>query len=514
MITMRRIFSSITAKLILVLSAVYLCATVAFVFFALRTGFEMLGRQAQAKAEGIANICLITVEEVMTHRDHRLLDNFLGLSVRSKAARAVVVVRSDGTVRSPREYDVDVRSLPVRALSQRQDRRDTSLTIEEGGESFLWLIRPVVKKKECQSCHEGDRPLIGHLAVKVSIDDLRPLSREHRSTNILMVAVVFVMLAAGVLGPVIYMVIRPVNTLRGRMMQLIKELQGVERGEAIAISPVPVRRSSDEVSDLAAGFNLLVDRLNEAHRHVRAAHHAEMKEAYRLASVGERASQIVHDVRNPLMGVRGALQVMQSESTMDPKYEPIVEEMIVQLERTSRLLSDLLASARPVDPTFESVDLNEIVQSTLTVVIPLATERNISIVQALDDSLPPVEADGKLVQQLVWNILSNALEAEKDGGAVSVSTAQQASPDGDAGPDPLKRRFAVIHVRDTGKGIPREDLENVFQPFFTSRADGSGLGLTIAKRIVEQHGGTIAIESDLGQGTTVIVTMPVGREGG
>ena len=169
------------------------------------------------------------------------------------------------------------------------------------------------------------------------------------------------------------------------------------------------------------------------------------------------------------------------------------------------MLDDLLACARPQEPVFDAVDLNEIVRSTVTVLASKASTRSITIEPRLDPSILTIEADGKLLQQLLWNLLSNALSAEKEGGTISIVTVLQGS-------EPERSKASVLlTIRDTGRGMSPMELEQAFRPFYTTREGGSGLGLTLAKNIVDQHGGTIAIESVWGEGTTVHVTFSLAR---
>ncbi len=357
-------------------------------------------------------------------------------------------------------------------------------------------MMPVKRKPECYACHAGSESVLGYMAVKITMDRIQQASMSHRTMNIMMTVVTFGGIGAVISGALFFLVIRPVTRLRQQMRTLQNQLDRVERGQALQFTPLELSREDDEISGLITTFNALVHRLNEAHAVLHDLHQKQLEHADRLATTGEMAASMAHEIRNPLAGVLGALQVIDAELPDTNPKKPIVQEMMVQMERMNLAVNDLLTYARPAPPKFDTADLNGIIERTLSILNSQIVKRNIGVDASLDRKLPRLTADKKLLQQLVWNLILNALQAMEPGGRLAVSTA---AVDGSV----------TVSIRDTGRGIPERDRMNVFKPFFTTKHQGTGLGLTISRRIVEQHGGSLLLESVENAGTTCTVRLPV-----
>jgi signal transduction histidine kinase len=223
----------------------------------------------------------------------------------------------------------------------------------------------------------------------------------------------------------------------------------------------------------------------------------------RLATVGELAAGLAHDLRNPLAGISGALHVFTGELPREDPRRGLLAEVQGEIERMNRTLNDLLRHARP--PALQSWlgNLNEVVEQSLWL-LPMASDAQIEVVRQLDPALPPLRLDPALLHQALLNILVNARQAMPNGGRLTVATRLAR--------DPLGKDMVEVAVADTGSGIPEEHRSRIFQPFFTTKAQGTGLGLAIASRIVEQHGGRIAVESEPGRGATFRILLPVAAD--
>jgi len=246
----------------------------------------------------------------------------------------------------------------------------------------------------------------------------------------------------------------------------------------------------------------LVERLNRELKK----RQARLREVYqqlihsdRLATVGELAAGLAHDLRNPLAGVSAALYVLSGQFPDDDSRQALLGEIQSQIVRMNKTLTDLLLHARPPKPQYLALNVNEIVQQSLWF-LPMAPGVGIDVVKHLEPDLPALRADPNLLHQAFLNILVNARQAMPDGGRLAVTTALRGNGAGEA---------VEVTIGDTGPGIPREHLARVFQPFFTTKVDGTGLGLAIALRIVEQHGGRITVQSQAGTGTTFQIILPV-----
>jgi signal transduction histidine kinase len=249
------------------------------------------------------------------------------------------------------------------------------------------------------------------------------------------------------------------------------------------------RRERRIVEQLNRDLQERQERLREAHQ--------QLIRSDRLATVGELAAGLAHDLRNPLAGVSAALYVLSGQFPDDDARQQLLGEIQIQIARMNKTLTDLLWHARPPTPQYLPLNVNEVVEQSLWF-LPIASGNGIDIVKRFQEDLPPLRLDPNLLHQALLNILVNARQAMPNGGRLTVSTSRRGDEDA-----------VDVMVTDTGTGISREHLSRIFQPFFTTKAEGTGLGLAIAHRIVEQHNGRITVESGSGKGTTFRITLPV-----
>jgi two-component system sensor histidine kinase AtoS len=219
----------------------------------------------------------------------------------------------------------------------------------------------------------------------------------------------------------------------------------------------------------------------------------QIMRADRLAALGELMAGIAHEIRNPLTSIRGFMQHLggSDDITEWQQYTPLI---IRQVDSLNRIITDLLEFSRHRPPCVGSVRLNDLIgEVTMLAGKKGATE----IILDLPPDLPPIEADGESLKQVVLNLVLNAIQATPDGGQVTIRTGR-ISPD-----------EVAIWVIDTGMGIAPENLEKVFDPFFSTKPTGTGLGLAMVRRIVDAHHGRIHIDSTVGEGTAILVQLPM-----
>lgn len=219
----------------------------------------------------------------------------------------------------------------------------------------------------------------------------------------------------------------------------------------------------------------------------------------RMAAIGEIAAAVAHEARNPLGAISNCVQMLRTNSTLSGEDAELLKIVHTETQRLNEIVSDFLAFGRPKPPQFQPVEIHELVETTLTLLRrddrwPAA----IGVVAKFDPMLPLLRADRDQLRQVLWNLCLNAAQAMGETGELRVETSRR----GDV---------ADILVQDTGPGITSSLLPRIFEPFFTTRAGGTGLGLAIVRRIVEEHGGQIRVESEPGVGTCFVITLPIDR---
>jgi signal transduction histidine kinase len=223
--------------------------------------------------------------------------------------------------------------------------------------------------------------------------------------------------------------------------------------------------------------------------------------AARASYVGLLASGLAHEIRNPLNALNMNLQMLEEELAGQPELrsgEPaeLLESTKSEIKRLERLVNNFLTYARPAEPRLESRDLNVVIREVLRLLEADFRQHGVELVANLEPLLPQVDLDDTQFKQALINLLVNARQVLKNGGEVTVRSGAN------------EKGEVVVEVRDPGPGIPRETRERIFEVFYSSRGGGTGLGLPIAKQIVERHGGTIEVDSVEGRGTTFRIRLP------
>jgi signal transduction histidine kinase/CheY-like chemotaxis protein len=222
----------------------------------------------------------------------------------------------------------------------------------------------------------------------------------------------------------------------------------------------------------------------------------QLVQTEKLAATGRLAASLAHEINNPLQANHNSLQLMlsfQLEAQERQEYLKIADE---EIERLMNLVASILEFARPPQREMRATNLNDVVERVLTLTAKYLQHRRVAIKRILTPDLPSVVVAPDELEQVFINLVLNAVDAMPEGGTLHVASRQ-----GEGG------RLAVA-FSDTGHGIAPEDLERVFEPFFSTREDGTGLGLTVSHNVIERHGGEIAVESTPGQGTTFTVWLP------
>lgn len=225
----------------------------------------------------------------------------------------------------------------------------------------------------------------------------------------------------------------------------------------------------------------------------------QLQRADRLSALGELSAGLAHEIRNPLGSIEGSLQILQRAELPEATRREFGGLAQKEVNRLKGLLSNFLEFARPAAPRRQPTDLLALLQSVRALAAETAKMTGAEIHIEAPDSLPAVSVDPEQIKQVLLNLVINALQAMPCGGKVILSAAR-------------KEDSASVLVQDQGTGIEAEDLERIFDPFFTRRAGGTGLGLSIAYQIVNQHGGHIEARRNPDQGMTFTVTLPVSQD--
>lgn len=225
-----------------------------------------------------------------------------------------------------------------------------------------------------------------------------------------------------------------------------------------------------------------------------------------LTSLTNLAASVAHEIKNPLGSISIHIQLIQKaiakarstdgklpDEKFTDKYLAIVNE---EIDRLNKIIVDFLFAVRPISAQIESVDINKLIESFIDLIVVEAEKQKISVKTELESGIPHLLIDSKLFRQILMNLGQNAIAAMKDGGKILVSTQKKADK-------------VLVTFSDTGIGMDKQTLSRIFEPYYTTKVTGTGLGLTMVYKIIKEFGGNIDVHSEVGEGTIFVITLPI-----
>jgi signal transduction histidine kinase len=262
------------------------------------------------------------------------------------------------------------------------------------------------------------------------------------------------------------------------------------------------RIRADQLRQTALGLEKSCEKLSRQSERITEME-GQLRKAERLSTIGELAAVLAHEIRNPLGSIQGTAEILKDDfQPGDRKYE-FLEIMVKESRRLNKVVEDFLRLARPQPVLIGECDLLEELNNVIALVSSEARKRDITL-DCRVDHLPAMEGDPEKLRQAFLNIILNGLQASSPGGSVSITASRE-----DAGP--AGSGWIELFFADSGTGIPAEEEEKIFEPFFTTREGGTGLGLAITRKIIEGHGGTIAVVNEPGHGAVFRIRLPEKR---
>jgi signal transduction histidine kinase len=283
-----------------------------------------------------------------------------------------------------------------------------------------------------------------------------------------------------------YLIQRPMVELQEKMAQ-------VSEGDLnVAVS---FSRRNDEIGDLGRNFNHMMQQLRESRDEIDRLHRTQMSRAEHLATLGELAAGLAHEIRNPLAGIAGVIEIVARDLPSTSPARAVIKDVRQEISQINRIVTDLLETARPHPPQIRLSNLNTTVEHAVMLARQQVLSKPIKIELYKAPDLPEAEHDSDQIHQVLLNLLLNAVQAVEGTGTIRVEIGSLDD-------------CARVVVTDSGRGIPAQHITNIFRPFYTTKGNGTGLGLSLARRIVEEHHGRIEVNSIVGKGSEFTVLLP------
>lgn len=283
------------------------------------------------------------------------------------------------------------------------------------------------------------------------------------------------------------------------------QMESLERGEGIARMETTVEKSYGEKIWLGLNTSLLKDNngrliglilvfsdLTEI-KHLQA--QMELKE--RFALLGEMSAGIAHELRNPMGAIAGFSKLLSKKLDNGDERKPIADAIEKEIDGMNRVINELLNFTKPTDLNLSKVELKPLIEDSLSSIQLNSVKYNL-----ISGKIPAIDADDVLLKQVFINLFQNAIDAMPEGGELKIVLNIKPQTE-------TQRQEAEIEISDTGTGIPEDKLKKIFHPFFTTKKNGTGLGLSLVQKIILYHGGKVEVESKKGKGTTFRIGLPV-----
>ena len=449
---------------------------------------ELLGKDlenaAHQRAELFIHLAADGLTAAMIHSGPDSLPEMLTVvNEHREEIISVSLLRENGVVISSSD-----KALVEQSPWSKLPARDRTTVVPVDANQFA-VVRPVENEARCERCHGSVSKLNGWLDARFSREPVTvakrllagKLATAAVPSLIALLAIAWWLLGREVVHP---------------LQRLVRSMKRAAAGES---SIAADEGRADEVGVAARGFDATLLALHDSTRELESVYAERMVRADRFAAVGEMATGLAHEIRNPLAGLSGALELLAEDLASSPPQAEVVKEMRHQVTRLTQTMEGLLRFARPPRARMRTTDVNAVLENVLFLVRQQRSNKaTVQVERRSEASLPPVLGDPALLEQVFVNVCLNACQAMNgSGGTLTVSTF-------------TRGERVVVEIADSGPGIPEAVRPHIFTPFFTTRHDGNGLGLAISARIVVEHGGQIDFTCPKEGGTVFSVSLPIG----
>jgi len=452
----------LTTKLVIMMLALLVLSLAASIIFSYLSQ-QALVQEMEDSINELSNATAVSVEQLSGEPDPAALQKLMA-RLGKKGVKEIKLL------------DVEKKEVLVSAPLQASGRKMES-TVTKGGHREYNVTAPLVDGNE----------VLGYIHVTFTLDDVAQTTKANLYKRVAATLLIF---SLGILVS-LYLARKYTQPLH----DVVKAAKHVAAGDLTKTIEVD---GEDEIAELTHSFNEMVEKLRQ-HRELE----ERLREAERLSAVGKLASGIAHEIRNPLNfmnlsidHIRSRLRSGQPDGIAEALA--LMSNIKAEIHRLNSMIENFLTVGKPLALNKSEVDLGVLIQDVVGLAHQKAVEQGVTITVAEDVPIPHLQADPVQIKTCLMNVVLNAIQAMPGGGRLRIVTASRPG-------------FVDITVSDTGPGISEEDLNRIFNPYFTTKKLGIGLGLAITKKIVEEHRGRISVLSRPHEGTDVVISLPVER---
>jgi signal transduction histidine kinase len=463
---------SLNKKLIFMMIFLSLILISVLLFLYTQSEKELL-KELEKQTSELSRAIQVGVEEVTGtgSTDQMRLYNYLK-KLNAKGVKEISIIsNTDEIIASTNPLKVGEQVSPRK--KERIIKAELGEPVSEEGKVYN-VILPVV----------ADNEHYGYIHLQINAEDFSKLLRTYAIKRIGAASLVLC-LGIGIAVLLSWLYTRPIYNI----------VSAAGRIAAGDLTPDLYTDRRDEIGELTQSFNFMVQKLRE-----KRAIEEKLREVEHLSGIGQFARGIAHEVRNPLNFISLSIDHLQekyipSEDNKKEKFESLMTSIKQEIQRLNKLVGDFLDYGRPIKMSLREVELCSLIDDVLALVLAKAEKDNVEIIKRYE-VLPRLSLDPELIKTCIFNVVLNAFQAMPHGGKLTVSTKVSDSK-------------ATISFEDTGGGVSKENISKVFDPFFSTKETGIGLGLALTRRVVEEHGGKVDFQSVEGKGSAIIMSFPV-----
>jgi signal transduction histidine kinase len=464
-------------------------AAIILTFIYIRTGQWLIQATSRQKIQIVSSLVNASLFRAMKAGHEQEVQSIMQEIASSAAIQTIRILSPQGKVlRSTQSQEIgapadgQIQNRLGGFLSRNIPSEISMVKAKSLAQSFILIEN----RNECFSCHAPSEKITGILEVEVDNSEAESSLRKNQWKGLVAALAALSLLTFIILRLFERIINRPIS-------QLKKNMESYQVGH---LAPSPAAAKHDEIGSLVESFHLMVGRLEEAHRKIEDLYNQRIEKAEHLAAFGELAAGLVHDVKNPLSGIRGAIEIINQKTPPSDPQKEIFGEVLVQTDKIITILQDALDYAKPSAANFRLVNPNLCAENAIRLA---ATQLKGKEIRFHFQGLEPESRfylDPDKIQDVLLNLILNSISAIQKKGQIEIRMQQGSGKE------------LQIRVSDDGQGIPESHRDQIFNPFFSTKKEGTGLGLSISKRIIEIHGGSIRVESQVGQGTTFFIEIP------
>lgn len=403
-------------------------------------------------------------------------------TVTTEEIEKAVIFKPDGTIISSSLISQIGNRVSAEEVTRFKTQKVPEVSsYKRNGKAVYSMMVPIYNEYACQKCHSAKDEVLGVLGIEVSMGKALQRINDSRKRMALFSIITLIVISIALSMLTTFMVNKPITSI-------IDTMKKVEGGD---LTVRFLARRRDEIGELASSLNSMLFELDKARGEIEKCHLEEMQNIEKMATLGELAAAIAHEIKNPLAGISGAIQVLAEDFPVNDPRKEVITEVLSEIERLDKAVRDLLVFARPPELHPILTPLQPIIERAKKLIDLQAQKQGVIIKLIPGDDIGEINVDPEQMQQVFLNILLNALQSMPAGGILTIATYLRTDKD-----------EVEVAFSDTGQGIEEDALKNIFKPFFTTRHTGTGLGLAISRNIVERHNGMILVDSQIGIGST------------